>query len=160
MRPMLRTHTANFRLCPKRPLTAPQRDQRPEQVTPSAAQQPPPAPLTTQQTPPPPSVTQQTFTPPTSVNPPAPPLRNVWNRPARHPTTNTPGQTPQLQNNPPSSDQACNTSTQSTSTFDIKHLFTMLKTYWQRFKQAKDMMSKLEIGFEAVQEFITLISYE
>ncbi|KAG8179674.1 hypothetical protein JTE90_017813 [Oedothorax gibbosus] len=33
-------HTANFRLCPKRPLTASQRDQRPEQVTPSAAQQP------------------------------------------------------------------------------------------------------------------------
>ncbi|KAG8174476.1 hypothetical protein JTE90_015748 [Oedothorax gibbosus] len=150
-------HTANYRQCPKRPITVNRQGDPPQLPQPPAA----PQPRTTssqastrifpQVAIPSTSTAKQANQEIPAANAPTP---NAWTRHPFIPRQITLNQQPQ-----PSVPQA-NTSSSPEPSFDFKSLLNLFKKYWIKFKNAKDILTKFEVGLEALQEVITTFDHE
>ncbi|KAG8178174.1 hypothetical protein JTE90_006312 [Oedothorax gibbosus] len=150
-------HTANYRQCPKRPITVNRQGDPPQLPQPPAA----PQPRTTssqastrifpQVAIPSTSTAKQANQEIPTANAPTP---NAW---TRHPFI--PRQVT-LNHQPQPSVPPANTSSSPEPSFDFKSLLNLFKKYWIKFQNAKDIMTKFEVGLEALQEVITTFDHE
>ncbi|KAG8196033.1 hypothetical protein JTE90_029003 [Oedothorax gibbosus] len=144
-------HVASFRLCRSRPQPkdAPQGPARPNAAAP----------------PPPPAFSMENF--PQSSNAPPPPP--TWTPVGGHrqlPATShqaPPAGAPPTSAPPPTSNpgpRPNSTTPDNHTSFDFRTLFFKLHNLWQKFKTSNDIVSKMEIGFEAITELFNLFNHE
>ena len=136
-------HVASYRQCPMRPLPKPR-----EEPTRAPTQ-------------PPPTVDAATF-PQVSPGATPPPETPTWTQAARQnrePTAQTSAAPSDQQSGAANSSEASQPNQNTNPTFDIRALLTRLTSLWQRFKAAQDIITKIEIGFEAASELINIINY-
>ncbi|KAG8171755.1 hypothetical protein JTE90_026635 [Oedothorax gibbosus] len=149
-------HVASYRLCPSRPQSkdASQGSARPNIAAPPA----------------PPTLDLENY-PQFSTAPPPPPTP-TWTSAEGHrqnpatshqaPPAGAPPPPPPSSAPPPSTNPGprSNSSSDNHNSFDLRTLFFKLHNLWQKFKTSKDIITKMEIGFEAITELFNLFSHE